>query len=120
MAVFDTYGRVANLNPAAAGILSATETQARGKTLQELLPECPDLDVRLFDADATPVEISLSGGAEPRSYALKLSPLADFRGLMLGRLLLMRDVTEQHRAQTRILEEQWARSDDTGTRDAGR
>jgi len=110
MAVFDAQGRVANLNPAAAGILDTTEAHARGKTLEELLPGYPGLVERLAAAEAAPVEVGLDGGGKARYYALDLSPLEDFRGLLIGRLLILRDVTEQHIAQAIILEEERAQA----------
>jgi len=49
-------------------------------------------------------------GQAVRQYALQISPLSDWRGLEAGRLLLLRDVTEQKRAQAQILEQQWAQA----------
>ena len=43
-------------------------------------------------------------------YASALSPLKDFRGLIIGHLLLLRDVTEQRRAQAQMLAQQWAQA----------
>ena len=42
------------------------------------------------------------------AYAPALSDLRDFRGLLLGYLLMLRDVTEQNRAQAQALEQQRA------------
>ncbi len=110
MVVFDARWQVASLNPAAATILSTSAAHARGKTLAQILPAFPDLSARLADAPAmaSPIEVSL--GAEPgiRLYALSLSVLKDFRGPLLGYLLLFRDVTEQRRAQAQILEQRTA------------
>jgi signal transduction histidine kinase len=39
---------------------------------------------------------------------LEISPLSDWRGLEVGRLLVLRDVTERRRAQAQILEQQRA------------
>jgi hypothetical protein len=40
------------------------------------------------------------------SYEIDVSPLHDFRGLLIGHLLLLRDVTEHKRAEARALEQQ--------------
>jgi signal transduction histidine kinase len=116
LVVLDAHGRVASLNPAAASMLSIPTASARGKTLHELLPALPDLRAGLTDSgnpgaasgpqDKTPydVEISLGTGPDVRLYALDLSDLKDFRGLLIGHLLMLRDVTERRRAQTQAQE----------------
>jgi len=100
MVVLDVQGRVASVNPAAASLLSVSAEQARGRTLQELLPSLPEL------GDHSTTDVAL--GAEPaaRCYAVNVSPLQDFRGHSIGRLLLFLDVTEQRRGQAQLLEQQ--------------
>jgi signal transduction histidine kinase len=51
-------------------------------------------------------EISVGTGSAAQYYALHLSPLKDRRGLALGHLILLHDVTEPKRAQAQILEQQ--------------
>jgi signal transduction histidine kinase len=113
MVVLDARGRVASVNPAAASVLRLSTVHARGKTLDELLPGLPDLCARLRDAasgadEVTPygTEITLGTGTDVRLYALDRSVLEDFRGLHIGHLLMLRDVTEQRRAQAQMLEQQ--------------
>lgn len=115
MAVFDAHWRVATLNPAAVGILGASAAHPSGKTLAELLPAFPDLSEQLVDEEASPIlraptEINLGTGTQARYYALDVTPLKDFRGPVIGHLLLLHDVTEKRRAQERILAEQWAQA----------
>jgi signal transduction histidine kinase len=107
MLVFDTGWHLLSLNPAAEGLLGLSAAQARGKTWSALLPGCPE-GSRCLQPGADPVEIRLRGGAEDRQFAPSLSRLQDHRGLTTGYLLLLRDVTEQRRAQGRLLEQQWA------------
>ncbi len=111
--VLDPEGRVAGLNPAAERILGLPETQAMGRPVRELLPTCPTGP--LADPAGAELEISLPErrhdggvGQEVRQYVLEISPLTDWRGLEVGRLLLLRDVTERRRAQAQILEQQRA------------
>jgi signal transduction histidine kinase len=113
MVVLDARGRVASLNPGAASMLSVSVAYARGKALGELLPAFPDLCARLTEAlsgsqGKTPygTVIGLGTGPALRLYALDCSVLEDFRGLLVGHLLMLRDVTEQRRAQARALEQQ--------------
>ena len=102
--VLDARGHITSLNPAAASILGTSAAHARGKTLAEVLPALSDLAERFTDSAAGPAEISLGTGPGARYYALEMSLLKDFRGPIVGRLLMLRDVTEQRRAQAQIVE----------------
>jgi len=112
--VLDPEGRVAGLNPAAERILGLPAKQAMGRPVRELLPVCPAEP--LADPAGAELELSLSDrcrdggevGQEVRQYVLQISPLSDWRGLEVGRLLLLRDVTERRQAQAEILEQQRA------------
>ena len=123
MLVLDLHGRVISLNPAAERILGVIASRARGQPVRELLPAYPD--GQLADAQETEIELSLPEGRPPertpgalrdgagagqavRHYTLELSLLKDWRGLAVGRLLLLRDVTEQKRAQAQVTEHQRA------------
>jgi signal transduction histidine kinase len=104
MLVLDLRGRVVSLNPAAERILSAPVNQVQGKLVQDLLPAYPEK--RLADPGGTEIELGSGEGTSLRHYMVTNSLLNDFRGLEAGRLLLLHDVTEQKRAQARILEQQ--------------
>jgi len=104
--VLDPQGRVASLNPAAEQILGAPAGRLRGRPIRELLPAYSDGP--LADPGGTEIELSLGTGQEARHYALTISLLNDWRGLEAGRLLLLRDVTEQKQAQAQIIEQQRA------------
>jgi signal transduction histidine kinase len=109
MVVFDTRWQALSLNAATERILGIPAARARGKAWSELLPACPDPG-RCLETGDGPVEISLGVGAGARRYALALSHLQDHRRLTTGHLLLIRDVTEQRRAQAKLLERQWAQA----------
>jgi PAS domain S-box-containing protein len=106
MVVFDPQWRVASLNRAAASILGIGAVSARGKSPAEILPALPDLSAHPAAAPVEPLEMSLETSAGVRSYEIDVSPLRDFRGLLMGHLLMLRDVTEQKRARAQIIEQQ--------------
>ena len=110
MVVLDARGHITCLNPTAANILGTSTARACGKTLAEVLPAFADPTGRLNDGAAGTAEISQGRGPEARSYALEVSVLKDFRGPIIGHLLLLRDVTEQRRAQAQMLAQQWAQA----------
>ncbi|HSR32033.1 MAG TPA: histidine kinase N-terminal 7TM domain-containing protein [Anaerolineae bacterium] len=112
--VLDLEGRVASLNPAAQRILRLPVKEAMGQPVRELLPAY--LEGPLADPAGAGIELSLPGGGqvdgqagqEVQQYVLEISPLTDWRGLEIGRLLLLRDVTERRQAQAQLLEQQRA------------
>jgi signal transduction histidine kinase len=104
--VLDPQGRVASLNPAAQAILGLPDRRARGRLIQELLPSYSDPG----DGGVGESEISRGTGPETRHYLLETSALKDWRGLDVGRLLLLRDVTGQKQAQAQLLEQRWAQA----------
>lgn len=104
MLVLDLEGHVVSLNPAAERILDVPAKQITGKPVNELLPAYPEKF--LADSGETELEFDIGEGPSLRYYRLRVWPLNDFRGLTVGRLLLLTDVTEQKRAQVQILEQQ--------------
>lgn len=102
----DTGQRVIDLNPAAERILRLPLDRARGRPVGELLPA--PVGEYLGGEHATEVGLSLGAPPDARAYTLGVSPLRDWRGLDVGTLLLLHDVTEQQRAQAQIVAQQRA------------
>jgi PAS domain S-box-containing protein len=116
MVVFDTGWHVVSLNPAAARIIGIRTGVAQGKTWQQLaasqpaFPPLPHSSIWNAGAGTEDREMTFGSGAKARQYAVVLSPLHDFRGLLVGYLLTLRDVTDQKRAQAQALAQQWAQA----------
>jgi PAS domain S-box-containing protein len=112
MVVFDAEWHVVSLNPAAERILGIRAGAAHGKTWQQLraqgrlLPTLPEDSTQPAGAEIELPEMTLGSGASARHYAPAFSELRDFRGLLMGYLLMLRDVTEQTHAQARLMEQQ--------------
>jgi signal transduction histidine kinase len=107
MVVFDADWRALSLNPAAERMLSVQGRHVRGVSWQDLLPSAPAMSGCLASG-ADPVEVSLGDGAKARHYTLGLTPLTDHRGLTVGYLLLLHDVTARRQAQAQLVEQQRA------------
>jgi PAS domain S-box-containing protein len=106
MLVLDHEGNVASINPAAERILGVHARQVKGKPAWELLP---DHSMKaLLGHGAAETELSFEETEARRYYGMTVSMLRDFRGLEVGRLVMMYDVTGQKRAQEQILEQQRA------------
>lgn len=97
MLVLDGERRIIDLNPAAEKILGISAARARGASAANLLPGCGEQP-----------EIKLGTGEAIRHYAVLHSPLNDRRGLLIGTLILLEDVTGQMQAQAQLLEQQRA------------
>jgi len=104
--VLDAQGLVASVNPAAEAILGLPARQILGHPLARLLPTCTAALADLAPVGIAETEICLGKGPEARYYALECSPLKDWRGLDVGRLLLLRDVTAQKQAQAQLIQQQ--------------
>ena len=103
MLVLDLEGRVANLNLSAERILDVPASRARGQRIQELLPAYPD--DALAKPDRVEMQFTLGSGQTLRYYLLSTSMLRDFRGMKVGHLLLLQDVTKQELAQAQMVEQ---------------
>ncbi len=99
MLVLDGEQRILDLNPAAERILGVSAARARGGHLADLLPG------RGLGEQS---EITLGTGEATRHYAIHHSALNDRRGLPVGDLVLLDDVTRQKHAQSQLLEQQRA------------
>ncbi len=97
--VLDGDHRIMDLNPSAEKILGVSAARARGASLADLLPGC-GLENRS--------EITLGSGESLRHYAVHESALDDRRGLRVGTVILLDDVTVQKQAQAQLLEQQRA------------
>jgi len=104
--VLDLHGGIVDLNPMAAAILGIPENHLRGKPLTEVMPIDAGLITRLENQETGPTEIILGRDHSARQYNLNLTKLRGRHDEAIGLLLLLHDVTEQKRAQTKILEQQ--------------
>lgn len=104
MIVLDDVGKVHNLNPTAERMLNITNKRAKGLDVLGLFP----LDVRnTYNKDLNnPIEFERAINGENRYLMLNVSSLKDWRELEIGRLLLLTDISDQRKAQAKILEQQ--------------
>jgi signal transduction histidine kinase len=106
MLVLDSRRRVVSLNSSAERILEISAGRAIGRSICELLPDYPDES--LVDAAGTEIELSLATEQDIRCYTLTISLLKDWWGFDFGRMLLLRDVTEQKQVQAKLIAQKQA------------
>ncbi|MCB9158252.1 MAG: PAS domain-containing protein [Caldilineaceae bacterium] len=112
--VFDGQGRIENLNPAAEQMLGVRSGDARGKSWAEVAPSAAQAltfaptTSRAVAVERAAAEFALGDGPQAHCYVSTVSPLRDGRGLVVGHLLSLNDVTEERRVQAQMLEQQQA------------
>ena len=112
--VFDGQGRIENLNPAAEQMLGVRSGDARGKSWAEVAPSAAQAltfaptTSRAVAVERAATEFTLGDGPQARAYVSTVSPLRDVRGLVVGHLLSLVDVTEERRVQAQMVEQQQA------------
>ncbi len=105
MLVLDLQERIADVNPTATRMLGKIADELKGRAISEVLP----LNSFPAQTDNTVIiqrEITLGEGSDTRFYNISLTPLVDRNGEILGRLILLHDLTNQKRDQKQILEQQ--------------
>lgn len=106
MLVLDPQERVVYANPAAERLLENSLAALQGLRVSDLLPRggVPDVGGR----PGLPASFHLGEGSAGRDFTVTSSTLTDPVGQSLGRMLLARDVTDEHRAQAYLLDRERA------------
>jgi len=97
--VLDTQNRVVDINPAAENIIGRPPAEILGQPIAGVLADRPDLLDHFRDVTETHAEINLGKGKARRSYDLRISPLREQRDHLIGRLIVLHDITERKRAE---------------------
>jgi PAS domain S-box-containing protein len=96
--VLDAQDRVADLNPAAQQIIGRTTADILGQPLAQVCSAWPELVKLVRDGKRPRQEITLQGEDGPSHLEVSLTNLGDRPDNPAGRLLVLRDVTEQKQA----------------------
>ena len=103
--VLDTANRITDVNEAAQELLGIVRPKVIGKEVAEVLPSYPNLLKLVRDTGETQCEVLL-GNTHARWYQVSISLISDRRDFQLGRVISFHDITEQKRAQGRLLDHQ--------------
>lgn len=102
--VVDERGLVVDGNPAAQRVLDCQVPDAIGRPLESVCPPLHEAIRESTPGDETDVQTAFStwDGDAYRSYDVRVSPLRRGRGLVSGRIVNVREVTEQRRREQRL------------------
>ncbi len=99
MFVVDEHGRMVDINPAMRRILGLLGSEpVVGLPAMRFLRPWRDLVRKYLRSPQASGEVSAGRGENRRWYDLRMSPLHNSRGRTIGRLILLRDITERKRA----------------------
>ena len=108
LVLVDTHGRIASLNPAAQLFFGASGKNLLGCSILKLLPEYTSFAGDIPVEVEARIEISRGTGVAAHYFRLGISELKDWQGVVIGRLLLLHDMTDQKLIQTKLVEQQRA------------
>ncbi|WP_439026930.1 histidine kinase N-terminal 7TM domain-containing protein [Haloarchaeobius sp. DT45] len=98
--VLDTDDQFVEVNPRAKEILGVEAERVVGRSLADVLGDNEALYQRYVNADEVAEEIRVETDDGPRYFEVEVSALSSERGQRVGRLFIVRDVTDRtHREQ---------------------
>lgn len=104
--VLDLQGRILDVNPAFERIMGTSAKEASGREAVNICCGVPEFAKACADRDAAHTEFSAETNGEIKIYEAVLSPLSDSRGALMGRLVMVYEITEKKKEQQRYLEQQ--------------
>ena len=107
--VLDPAGRIADINPVAERLFGVARRWAIGREASDALRGVAGLDaVWRNDASAHGADVRVTAAGPERHLDVHVTPLLSGHGTVLGRTLLVRDVTALRRAEAQALERERA------------
>lgn len=104
--VLDLHDRVADANPMSAKMLGLPESCMLNKRLEDMLPIDTDYLKQIENNGTVQTDVTMEKENSSQQYKLNLTALRGGHGEIIGKLILLHNVTEQIRSQTRILKQQ--------------
>lgn len=111
MIVLDVRGNVVDINSAAARMIGVPVANAIGKKAEDVFHPWSHLVERFRNMMEAKDEISVGEGEARRRYEVRLSPLQDQQGQLVGRVIMLRAVDEAEAPQPRFARSAAAQSD---------
>jgi len=104
--VLDLQSRILDINPAFERIMGTSAKEASGREAENICGSIPEFAMACADRNAAHTEFSIKTNNGIKIYEAVLSPLADSKGTLIGRLAMVYEITEKKKEQQRYLEQQ--------------
>jgi PAS domain S-box-containing protein len=104
MLVLDINNRIVDINPSMAAILDKQKKEVIGSAGEVVLARYPDLIAHFRDVDEVHAEIAVLVGTNLSHYDLRTSPLRNRHKQLIGRMLVMYDISERKRVEEALQE----------------
>ncbi len=102
--VLDEGGRILNLNPVARRMADDPQGRMTGRTLAQVFSAWPEFVAAVADQPPGGKELVREVAGRRYIFHVAISPLRDGQGRDIGRLVLLRDLTEQKQMEAALRE----------------
>jgi len=107
MLVLDAHDRIADCNAAAARLLGLRRGRAPDQPVATALAAFPDLVRRITEGPAeNPGDVAYETATGVRTCEVSITPLTDWQAAPIGRLVLLHDMTDLHRVEAQLLDQE--------------
>jgi PAS domain S-box-containing protein len=102
--VLDSHNHIVDINPAAERLIGYTASEAVGWPLDQIWNYwSEELDLSPH-APSSHKEILLNNNSDCRTFDVSVSPLSDWRGRLMSRIIVLRDISERKRSEEALKE----------------
>jgi PAS domain S-box-containing protein len=105
--VLDLQDRILDINPALKKILGKTDAEVISCRVEEACSCIPQLANACRDQSRAQSEFSLTANGYLQIFEILISPLIDRRGIEIGRLIVVNEITRRKQKQQQYLKKQW-------------
>jgi PAS domain S-box-containing protein len=108
--ILDLQNRVLEINPAFEKIAGCTAKAVLTRPVNEVYSNIPELVDALQEDNISHVEFTKAEDGISRIYEAVISTLADRKGILVGRLVIIYDITRKKQEQQLYLQQQWGQA----------
>ncbi len=105
--VLDLRNRVLDINPFFTKLLGINESDVLSKQAEEVLINIPELIDYCTNPTISSGEISISKNEKTSVYEIWISQLKDKKGNLIGRLVMLSDITQKNQVRQEYQKQQW-------------